>query len=387
MITLLSRLFIPDHEKTDLPEVRRRYGVLSGTVGIFLNLLLFAGKLSAGILVHSVSITADAFNNLSDAASSVITLIGFKLAGKKADRDHPFGHGRVEYIAGLLISISIIMVGADLAKSSLDRIVSPVQTVFSGAAAAVLAASIAVKLYMFCYNRNLAEAIDSVALRSTAMDSISDCAATSAVLLCQFMSAKLGLHLDGWCGLAVSLFILHTGIRSAFDTVSPLLGQAPDPALTSKIEEIVLHTEGILDMHDLMIHDYGPGHQIVSLHAEIPSDFSLVHAHEIIDRLETRLDSELGVMSVIHMDPVDSKDHQAHLLRSRVLKKLRSMDPEAGLHDFRILRGEDMPAVSFDAQFPFSYKETDESILLALLTDYISRELPGYQAIIRVDRV
>ena len=386
MITLLSRLFIPDHEKTDLPEVRRRYGVLSGTVGIFLNLLLFAGKLSAGILVHSVSITADAFNNLSDAASSVITLIGFKLAGKKADRDHPFGHGRVEYIAGLLISISIIMVGADLAKSSLDRIVSPVQTVFSGAAAAVLAASIAVKLYMFCYNRNLAEAIDSVALRSTAMDSISDCAATSAVLLCQFMSAKLGLHLDGWCGLAVSLFILHTGIRSAFDTVSPLLGQAPDPALTSKIEEIVLHTEGILDMHDLMIHDYGPGHQIVSLHAEIPSDFSLVHAHEIIDRLETRLDSDLGVMSVIHMDPVDSKDHQAHLLRSRVLKKLRSMDPEAGLHDFRILRGEDMPAVSFDAQFPFSYKETDESILLAL-TDYISRELPGYQAIIRVDRV
>ena len=386
MITLLSRLFIPDHEKTDLPEVRRRYGGLSGTVGIFLNLLLFAGKLSAGILVHSVSITADAFNNLSDAASSVITLIGFKLAGKKADRDHPFGHGRVEYIAGLLISISIIMVGADLAKSSLDRIVSPVQTVFSGAAAAVLAASIAVKLYMFCYNRNLAEAIDSVALRSTAMDSISDCAATSAVLLCQFMSAKLGLHLDGWCGLAVSLFILHTGIRSAFDTVSPLLGQAPDPALTSKIEEIVLHTEGILDMHDLMIHDYGPGHQIVSLHAEIPSDFSLVHAHEIIDRLETRLDSELGVMSVIHMDPVDSKDHQAHLLRSRVLKKLRSMDPEAGLHDFRILRGEDMPAVSFDAQFPFSYKETDESILLAL-TDYISRELPGYQAIIRVDRV
>ena len=386
MITLLSRLFIPDHEKTDLPEVRRRYGVLPGTVGIFLNLLLFAGKLSAGILVHSVSITADAFNNLSDAASSVITLIGFKLAGKKADRDHPFGHGRVEYIAGLLISISIIMVGADLAKSSLDRIVSPVQTVFSGAAAAVLAASIAVKLYMFCYNRNLAEAIDSVALRSTAMDSISDCAATSAVLLCQFMSAKLGLHLDGWCGLAVSLFILHTGIRSAFDTVSPLLGQAPDPALTSKIEEIVLHTEGILDMHDLMIHDYGPGHQIVSLHAEIPSDFSLVHAHEIIDRLETRLDSELGVMSVIHMDPVDSKDHQAHLLRSRVLKKLRSMDPEAGLHDFRILRGEDMPAVSFDAQFPFSYKETDESILLAL-TDYISRELPGYQAIIRVDRV
>ncbi|MCR5810692.1 MAG: cation diffusion facilitator family transporter [Lachnospiraceae bacterium] len=385
MITLLSRLFIPDHEKTDLPEVRRRYGVLSGTVGIFLNLILFAGKLSAGLFVRSVAITADAFNNLSDAASSVITLIGFKLAGKRADRDHPFGHGRVEYIAGLLISISIILVGADLTKSSLDRIISPVQAVYSGAAAVVLTASIAVKLYMFLYNRNLAERIGSVALRSTAMDSISDCAATSAVLICQLLSAKFGLHLDGLCGLAVSLFILHTGIRSAFDTISPLLGQAPDAELTAKIEEIVLHTEGILDMHDLMIHDYGPGHQVVSLHAEIPSDFSLVHAHEIIDRLETKLDRELGVMSVIHMDPVDSKDHQAHLLRSRVLKKLRSMDPEAGLHDFRILRGDDMPAVSFDAQFPFSYKETDESILLDL-SDYISRELPGYQAIIRVDR-
>ncbi len=385
MITLLSRLFIPDHEKTDLPEVRRRYGVLSGTVGIFLNLILFAGKLSAGLFVRSVAITADAFNNLSDAASSVITLIGFKLAGKRADRDHPFGHGRVEYIAGLLISISIILVGTDLTKSSLDRIISPVQSVYSGAAAVVLTASIAVKLYMFLYNRNLAERIGSVALRSTAMDSISDCAATSAVLICQLLSAKFGLHLDGLCGLAVSLFILHTGIRSAFDTISPLLGQAPDAELTAKIEEIVLHTEGILDMHDLMIHDYGPGHQVVSLHAEIPSDFSLVHAHEIIDRLETKLDKELGVMSVIHMDPVDSKDHQAHLLRSRVLKKLRSMDPEAGLHDFRILRGDDMPAVSFDAQFPFSYKETDESILLDL-SDYISRELPGYQAIIRVDR-
>ena len=379
LITLLSRLFIPDHEKTDLPEVRRRYGILSGTVGIFLNLLLFAGKLSAGILAHSVSITADAFNNLSDAASSVITLIGFKLAGKRADRDHPFGHGRIEYLAGLMISLSIILVGADLAKSSLNRIISPAPTIYSGAAAIVLAVSIAVKLYMFVYNRNLAERIDSVALRSTAMDSLSDCAATFAVLICQLLSANFGLHLDGWCGLAVSLFILNTGIRSAFDTISPLLGQAPDPALTAKIEEIVLHTEGILDMHDLMIHDYGPGHQVVSLHAEIPSD-------EIIDRLETKLDRELGVMSVIHMDPVDSKDHQAHLLRSRVLKKLRSMDPDAGLHDFRILRGDDMPAVSFDAQFPFSYKETDESILLAL-TDYISCELPGYQAIIRVDRV
>ena len=209
---------------------------------------------------------------------------------------------------------------------------------------------------------------------------------TDVVLLCQILSQLFGLHLDGWCGLAVSLFILFTGFKTVAETSGPLLGQAPDPELADEIVERVLHTEGILDMHDLLIHDYGPGHLIVSLHAEVPSDFTLVHAHEIIDRLESRLDTELGVMSVIHIDPVDSHDHVAHLLRSRILRKLRSMHPDAGLHDFRILRGEDRPAVSFDAQFPFEYKENDEAIVSAL-TDYIAGELPGYQALIRVDRI
>ena len=386
MITLLSKLFIPDHENTDLPEVRRRYGVLSGAVGIFLNLILFAGKLTAGLLTRSVSITADGFNNLSDAASSVITLVGFRLAGKKADKDHPFGHGRIEYITGLLVSISIILVGAELARDSVSRILHPQELLFSGTAASILAVSIAVKFYMFLYNRRLSVRIDSVALHSTAMDSVSDCAATAVVLLCQILSQLFGLRLDGWCGLAVSLFILFTGFKTVAETSGPLLGQAPDPELADEIMERVLHTEGILDMHDLLIHDYGPGHLIVSLHAEVPSDFTLVHAHEIIDRLESRLDTELGVMSVIHIDPVDSHDHVAHLLRSRILRKLRSMHPDAGLHDFRILRGEDRPAVSFDAQFPFEYKENDEAIVSAL-TDYIAGELPGYQALIRVDRI
>ena len=386
MITLLSKLFIPDHENTDLPEVRRRYGVLSGAVGIFLNLILFAGKLTAGLLTRSVSITADGFNNLSDAASSVITLVGFRLAGKKADKDHPFGHGRIEYITGLLVSISIILVGAELARDSVSRILHPQELLFSGTAASILAVSIAVKFYMFLYNRRLSVRIDSVALHSTAMDSVSDCAATAVVLLCQILSQLFGLRLDGWCGLAVSLFILFTGFKTVAETSGPLLGQAPDPELADEIMERVLHTEGILDMHDLLIHDYGPGHLIVSLHAEVPSDFTLVHAHEIIDRLESRLDTELGVMSVIHIDPVDSHDHVAHLLRSRILRKLRSMHPDAGLHDFRILRGEDRPAVSFDAQFPFEYKENDEAIV-SVLTDYIAGELPGYQALIRVDRI
>ena len=322
---------------------------------------------------------------MKDAASSVMTLIGFKLSGKKPDRDHPFGHGRSEYITGLLVSISIILVGTELAKDSVNRILQPEEIRYSAAAVVILAVSVAVKLYMFLYNRDLSQKIDSTALRSTALDSISDCAATSVVLLCQILSRTFGLHLDGWCGLAVSLFILYTGIKSVVETSGPLLGQAPDPALISGIEERVLHTEGILDMHDLLVHDYGPGHLIVSLHAEVPSDFSLVHAHEIIDRLESKLDSEFGVMSVIHIDPVDSRDHEAHLLRSRILRQLRSMHPDADLHDFRILRGTDMPAVSFDARFPFSFEKSDETIL-SELTEYIRRELPGYQTIIRIDR-
>ena len=386
MITLLAQLFIKDHNNTDLPEVRRAYGVLSGTVGIFLNILLFAGKLFAGIFAHSVSITADAFNNLSDAASSVMTLIGFRLAGKKADRNHPFGHARFEYIAGLFVSVSILLMGADLAKTSLLRILHPEDVVFSGISIAVLAASIAVKLYMFLYNRDLASRIDSVALRSTSMDSLSDCAATSAVLLCLILAHLTGLHLDGWCGLAVSGFILYTGARSILETSGLLLGQAPDHELTSEIEERVLQTEGILDMHDLLVHDYGPGHKVVSLHAEVPSDFTLVHAHEIIDRLEKELDSEFGVMSVIHIDPVDIHDREANMLRKRILTKIRDMDPAAGLHDFRILRGDDTPVVSFDALFPFSYKESDEMIVREL-TAVLGRELPGYQVSIRVDRM
>lgn len=386
MITLLSRLLIPGYQNTDLPEVRSRYGILSGTVGIFLNLILFAGKLTAGILVRSVSIMADAFNNLSDAASSVITLAGFKLAEKRPDADHPFGHGRIEYITGLVVSISILLMGFELAKTSIARILRPETVLFSKTAAVVLIISILVKLYMFLYNRHLGFLIDSVALRSTAIDSLSDCISTGVVLICLVFSHKFGLSLDGWCGLTVSLFILYAGIQALSDTASPLVGKAPDPELIGKITERVLETPGILDMHDLLVHDYGPGHMVVSLHAEVPSDFTLVHAHEIIDRLEKELDSEFGVMSVIHIDPVDTHDREAGLLQKRVLKKIRSMDPDAGIHDFRILRGDDTPVVSFDALFPFSCKKSDEMIIEELSTLF-SRELPGYQVSIRVDRV
>lgn len=385
MITLLSRLLITDHEKTDLPEVRRQYGVLSGAVGIFLNLLLFAGKLAAGILAGSISILADAFNNLSDAATSVMTLVGFKLAGKKADQEHPYGHGRIEYITGLLVSISILLMGLELAKSSIGRLLHPEEVQYSLITAVILAASILVKIYMFIYNRNLSAKIDSIALRSTAMDSLSDCVSTSAVLLCQVLSQMYGLQLDGLCGLVVSAFILRTGAGMILETSNPLLGQAPDPEFIAQISERVLEAEGILDMHDLLVHDYGPANRMVSLHAEVPSDFTLVRAHEIIDRLEARLDEEFGIHSVIHIDPVDVHDHEALLLRGRILRELKSMNPEADLHDFRILRGEDNPYVSFDANFPYDYEESDESITQHL-NEYLKKELPGFSAAIRIDR-
>ena len=363
MITLLSRLLIPGYQNTDLPEVRSRYGILSGTVGIFLNLILFAGKLTAGILVRSVSIMADAFNNLSDAASSVITLAGFKLAEKP-----------------------ILLMGFELAKTSIARILRPETVLFSKTAAVVLIISILVKLYMFLYNRHLGFLIDSVALRSTAIDSLSDCISTGVVLICLVFSHKFGLSLDGWCGLTVSLFILYAGIQALSDTASPLVGKAPDPELIGKITERVLETPGILDMHDLLVHDYGPGHFIVSLHAEVPSDLSLLEAHEIIDKLESGLDREFGVQSLIHIDPVETGDREANALRGELLAMIKTMHPDAGLHDLRILRGDSVPVVSFDALIPYSLEESDENIVQKL-TDYISSRTGGYQVIVRIDRI
>ena len=385
MITLLSRLLIPDRQNTDLPEVRRRYGVLSGAVGIFLNLLLFAGKLAAGLLAHSVSITADAFNNLSDAASSVMTLVGFRLAGKRPDRDHPFGHGRIEYITGLLVSVSILLMGAELLRTSVSRILAPRETVYSAFSAAILLLSIGVKLYMFYYNRSLGRMIGSVALHSTAMDSLSDCVSTSVVLICMLAGRVFGISLDGWCGLAVSVFILRTGLNALLETASPLLGEAPDPDFISQIKEKVLSTPGITGMHDLLVHDYGPGHVIVSLHAEVPASLSLVEAHEIIDRLESSLDERFGIMSVIHIDPVDKSDMAAAFLKDRLTSRLHAIHPEAGLHDLRILRGDGVPVVSFDAVLPYSVEMSDERIVEELST-FVTENTAGYRSDIRVDR-
>ena len=301
MITLLSKLLIKDYTNYTSPAVRSRYGMLCGAVGIFLNILLFAGKLIAGTMTGSIGITADAFNNLSDAGSSVITLVGFRLSDTKADKEHPFGHGRFEYIAGLIVSMAIILMGFELGKTSIDKIMHPESVTFSFLAVGILLISIATKLYMYFYNTGVGKKIDSAAMRATAMDSFSDVAATSMVLLSMLIGKWTGWNIDGYAGLLVALFIGYTGIRAAKETISPLLGQQPAREFVEKIETIVMEQDGVIGVHDLVVHDYGPGRRMISLHAEVPADGDMILLHDTVDNLEKLLSKECGCEAVINM--------------------------------------------------------------------------------------
>ncbi len=284
MIRLLSKIFIRNRDDVENPEVRTAYGILCGAVGILLNLLLFAGKFFAGTLSGSIAITADAFNNLSDAGSSVITLMGFRLGGQKPDSEHPFGHGRIEYLSGLLVSMFIILMGFELARTSVGKILHPVPVEFSWVSVGILTASICVKLYMCYYNRTVGKRIRSTAMRATAMDSLSDSAATSAVLIATLAGRFAGVMIDGWCGILVALFIIWSGLGSGRDTLDPLLGQPPSAEFVSDIRDIVMAHPDILGIHDLIVHDYGPGRRMISLHAEVPASENVLDIHDEIDK-------------------------------------------------------------------------------------------------------
>lgn len=366
VISLLSKLFIKNPEQLDTEQLRGKYGVLCGILGIFLNLLLFAGKLAAGILTGAISITADAFNNLSDAGSSVITLLGFRLAGHKADSDHPFGHGRIEYLSGLLVSILIILVGFELGKNSVEKIISPEPVEFSVLSVVILAVSIAVKLYMAFYNKRVGRKIASPAMEATALDSLSDSVATAAVIVCMLLSHFFSLEIDAYCGLAVAVFILVSGIRSAKETVSPLLGQPPTPELVEKIETIVKSHPYVCGIHDLVVHDYGPGRLMISLHAEVPASGSLLEIHDSIDNAERELREKLHCDAVIHMDPIETDDALTNEVRERVASLVRGIDERITIHDFRMVRGATHTNVIFDAVVPYdvdlSEKEAAEKI-------------------------
>lgn len=362
MLTFLSRLWIPDYRNFTSPTVRLRYGVLCGAVGIFFNVLLFAGKLIAGTLTGSIGITADAFNNLSDAGSSVITLVGFRLSDAKADKEHPFGHGRFEYISGLIVSMAILLMGFELAKTSVEKIFHPQAVTFSYLAIGVLAISILTKLYMFFYNRGIGKKIDSAAMRATALDSFSDVTATSVVLLSMLIGKWTGWMIDGYAGLLVALFIIYTGIHAAKETISPLLGQPPTREFVEKIEQIVLEQDGVIGVHDLVVHDYGPGRRMISLHAEVPADGDMISLHDTVDNLEKQLRRECGCEAVIHMDPVDTNNAETNRLRAEAQLIVTQIDERLSLHDFRVVSGPTHTNLVFDVVVPFEFHLSDETV-------------------------
>lgn len=385
MITILTKLFIKDHTNYSSPAVRRAYGVLCGAVGICLNLLLFVGKFSAGLLSGSIAITADAFNNLSDAGSSIITLIGFRMAGHKPDPNHPFGHGRIEYISGFLVSLLILLMAFELIKSSAGKILHPQEVLFSPVIVAILAASILVKCYMALYNLRVGRQIDSAAMKATATDSLSDMLATTAVLIATLIARYTGLKIDGYCGVLVGLFILYAGFQAARDTLNPLLGQAPDPAFVKQIEEIVMSYNDILGIHDLIVHNYGPGRVLISLHAEVPADGDLLTLHDTIDLAEHRLHRELGCSAVIHMDPICIHDEQTSRLKELVKQVVATIDERLTIHDFRIVTGPTHTNLIFDVVTPYNFDYSD-----AGLCELINRRLKEldetYCAVIDVDK-
>lgn len=384
MISLLAKWLIPNRDKVENSEVRRAWGSLCGFMGIALNLLLFAGKLAAGALSGSIAVTADAFNNLSDAGSSVVTLLGFRLAGKKPDADHPFGHGRMEYVSGLAVAGLILLMGAELAKSSVEKILRPESVSFSWLAAAILLLSVGVKVYMYLYNKSVGKKIRSAAMAATASDSLSDTAATAAVLLAMLVGHWSGVQLDGWTGLLVALFILWSAVQAARDTVSPLLGQSPDPLLVKEIEELVMAHDAVVGVHDLVVHDYGPGRRIISLHAEVPADGQVLALHDVIDNIEADLSRKLHCEAVIHMDPVVVGDPQVDALHEKVAALVRTIDPRITIHDFRIVPGATHTNLIFDAVIPFDERLTRPQVAAQICQ--LVQGLDGrYRAVVKIE--
>lgn len=385
MIKLLAKIFIKDSQNTADSKVRVAYGYLCGAVGIALNILLFAGKIIAGTISGSVAVTADAFNNLSDAGSSIISLIGFRLASQKPDPHHPFGHGRFEYIASLIISIIIVLMGFELGKSSFEKIVAPQAVEYSAVTFAVLGASVLVKLYMFFYNNSVGKKIDSATMRATAMDSISDAVSTGAVLISAVIAMFTNLALDGWMGLVVAAFIMVTGFKSAKETIDSLLGTPPSPEFVKQIEDMALQYDDIIGVHDMIVHNYGPGRTFVSLHAEVPSDGDIVAIHDTVDNAEREIAKELGCLVTIHMDPVDVHDEHTAQLREKVSEIIKQINPDITFHDFRVVSGPTHTNLIFDIVSPMDCGLSDQE-LADTIADKIHKCNESYFAVINVDK-
>ena len=378
MSELLLKLFVPAGSGDDV-KVRSACGRLSGVTGIILNILLVAGKLTVGIIAASVAVIGDALNNLSDAASSVITLVGFRMAGKKPDKEHPFGHGRLEYISGLIISVVIIFMAVELGRSSVEKIISPEAAQFSWLTAGILIAAIAVKLWMFYFNRKIARRIDSDSIRATAADSLSDVVATAVVLAALICGQYTNFPVDGVAGLLVALFILRQGIEAMKATQAPLLGRPISRELAEEIDRLALEHENILGVHDLIYHDYGPGRALVSFHVEVPADSNIVTIHSMIDHIEREIKEKFGIEAVIHMDPA-CEGGACGMAMGVALRAAKSIDSSATIHDLQIDGGSGK--VYFDAVIPFGLETSDEEAAGAI-EKYMAEN--GFEACVHID--
>ena len=386
MTERLIKKFIADYEATEKPRVRENYGILSGCVGIAVNLLLFLLKIAAGMMSGAISIIADAFNNLSDAGSSIVTLLGFKLAGKPADEEHPFGHGRMEYLAGLFISVAIILVGVELFRSSVGKIWAPESLIIQPVSVGILVASIVIRLWLGFFYKNISRRIKSAAVEAAALDSFNDCKATGVVLLSLIVYVVTGENIDGAAGALIAGYIFYSGALAVRDTVQPLLGQAPEPEFVADIEAAVTSTEHILGVHDLIVHDYGPGRCFVSLHAEISAAFAMMKAHEIIDAMEDRLRAQFHCPFTIHMDPIDQSDPMTMVLSEKIAAIVRGISPQLDMHDFRLTHGGRGLKLIFDIGVPAGCPYTEDQ-LRKMVQKQLQALESSYVTVIKFDRM
>ncbi|WP_028506443.1 cation diffusion facilitator family transporter [Ruminococcus sp. FC2018] len=366
MTSLLIHIFIRQPADLKDPSVRTRCGYLGSWAGITLNLLLFIGKFLAGLLSGAISVTADAFNNLSDAGSSVMSLVGFRIAAQPADKEHPYGHGRMEYVSGLVISFVIMLMGFELAQTSAEKIFRPKDIRFSYLTLGILIASVLVKLWMALFYRKLGKMIDSTSLRAASADSLSDCASTAAVIAAMLILKLTGMNIDGYIGAAVAVFIIISGIRTFKESLTPILGARPDKELMGRIKQSVMSFDGILGVHDILMHDYGVGNLMVSLHAEIPAQMSLTDAHRLIDSIEEKISADHGCTVTIHMDPVESEDPETARLLDIIRDCLKKQDEALSLHDFRVVDHTDRTELVFDVVVPFGTKITRQELSQSL---------------------
>ena len=386
MTEFLVRHFVKNYEETEKVSVRTAYGVLASVVGIFCNVFLFAVKWMIGFFLHSIAVMADAFNNLSDAGSSIIGLVGVKMASKPADEDHPFGHGRIEYIAALIVAFLVLQVGFTFFKDSIGKIREPEELKFQLVSIIILILSIGVKLWMGYFNRTLGNKINSKVMLATAADSMGDVITTSATILAILFWKVTGINIDGFVGIGVSLVVMWAGVGIARDTLEPLIGEAVDPEEYERITNFVEGYDEIVGSHDLIVHNYGPGRSMASIHAEVPNDVDIEVSHEIIDRIERDAIKNLGIFLVIHMDPIETKDTYVLQVREQVEQTLEALDPAVSIHDFRMVDGKEQVNLIFDMVVPFEYDKKKQDELRMTLIKLLQIVDHRYQCVITLER-